>query len=182
MDKILNDIDKVIMPGMTHWNHPDFFAYFAITGSGPGILGELLSAALNVNGMIWKSCPSATELEQVTLDWLRQMVGLPKSFWGIIYDTASVSTLHGIAAAREEVSGWNIREKGLAGRKKLSRLRLYASDQAHSSVDKAAITLGLGLEGLRKIPSDEAFRMIPSKLIEAVQEDRKKGWIPVPPQ
>ncbi len=178
MEDILKDVDGVIMPGMTHWNHPDFFAYFSITGSGPGILGELLSAAFNVNGMLWKTCPAATELEQVTLDWLRQMVGLPKSFWGIIYDTASISTLHAIAAAREQVPGWDVREKGLSGRKKLSRLRLYASDQAHSSVDKAAITLGLGLDGLRKIPSDETFRMIPSALIEAVQEDRRSGWIP----
>jgi len=178
MGDILRDVEQVIMPGMTHWNHPDFFAYFSITGSGPGILGELLSAAFNVNSMLWKTCPSATELEQVTLDWLRQMVGLPKSFWGIIYDTASISTLHAVAAAREQVPGWDIREKGLSGRKKLSRLRLYASDQAHSSVDKAAITLGLGLEGLRKIPSDETFRMIPSALIEAIQEDRKSGWIP----
>jgi aromatic-L-amino-acid decarboxylase len=178
MEKILDDIDTVIMPGMTHWNHPNFFAYFSITGSGPGILGELLSAALNVNAMLWKTCPAATELEQITLDWLRQLVGLPKSFWGIIYDTASVSTLHAIAAAREQVPGWNIREKGLSGRKKLSRLRLYASDQAHSSVDKAAITLGLGLDGLRKIPSDATFRLIPSALIEAIHEDRKNGWIP----
>jgi len=133
MEKILSDIDPVIMPGMTHWNHPDFFAYFGITGSGPGILGELLSAAFNVNGMVWKSCPSATELEQVTLDWLRQMIGLPEEFWGIVYDTASVSSMHAIAAAREQIEA-GIREKGMSGRDDLEVLRVYTSEQAHSSI------------------------------------------------
>lgn len=178
MERILEDFDRLIMPGMTHWNHPDFFAYFAISGSGPGILGEMLSAALNVNGMLWKSCPSATELEQVALDWLRQMLGLPAEFWGIIYDTASVSSMHAIAAAREQVTGLNIREKGMAGRPELPRLRFYCSEQAHSSIDKAAIALGIGLEGLRKIPVDESFRMKPGALAQAIAEDRRAGWLP----
>lgn len=178
MEKILADVDRIIMPGMTHWNHPDFFAYFAITGSGPGILGELLSAAFNINGMLWKTCPSATELEQVTLDWLRQMLGLPEGFWGIIYDTASMSSLHAIAAAREQLVDLQIREQGLAGRAEVPRLRLYTSEQAHSSIEKAAITLGLGMAGVRKIPVDEAFRMQPEALAQAIIEDRSQGWRP----
>jgi aromatic-L-amino-acid decarboxylase len=178
MEKILTDVDTIIMPGMTHWNHPDFFAYFSITGSGPGILGELLSAAFNINGMLWKTCPSATELEQVTLGWLRQMLGLPEEFWGIIYDTASVSTLHAIAAAREQLVDLHIRERGLAGRADLPRLRLYTSEHAHSSVEKAAITLGLGMEGVCKIPVDRMFRMRSVVLAQAITEDRRQGWRP----
>src|SRR5262249_48843143 len=115
MDEILADVDRVIMPGMAHWNHPRFFAYFTSSGSGPGILGELLSAAFNVNSMLWLSCPSATELEQVTLDWLRQMIGLPPEFFGVIYDGGSSSTFHAIAAAREQVAGLEVRKHGLGG-------------------------------------------------------------------
>ena len=178
MEKILADIDRVIMPGMTHWNHPDFFAYFAITGSGPGILGEWLSDAFNINGMLWKTCPAATELEQVTMDWLRQMLGLPKNFWGIIYDTASISTLHAIAAAREQLVDLHIREEGLAGRPEVPRLRLYISEQTHSSIEKAAITLGLGLSAVRKIAADENFRMRADLLAPAIAEDRSNGWLP----
>ena len=178
MDAILADIDRVIMPGVTQWNHPDFFAYFSITGSGPGILGDLLSTALNVNGMLWKTCPSATELEQVVLAWLRRMLGLPDSFWGIVYDTASVSTMHALAAAREQLE-MQIRDRGMAGRAELPVLRVYTSDQAHSSVEKAAITLGFGHENVVKIPSDEAFRMRPEALAEAIRADRTQGYQPV---
>ncbi len=178
MSEILEDVDRLILPGMTHWNHPSFFAYFAITGSGPGILGELLSAAFNINGMLWKTCPAATELEQTTLDWLRQLLGLPETFWGIIYDTASVSTLHALAAAREQLRDLEIREKGMSGRAEVPRLRLYTSEQAHSSVDKAALTLGMGLEGIRKIPVDDAFRMRPEALACAIARDRQAGWRP----
>lgn len=178
MDYILADIDKVIMPGVTHWNHPNFMAYFNSTSSGPGILAELLSGALNINGMLWKSCPSATELEQTTLNWLREMVGLPESFWGIIYDTASVSTMHALAAARDEVKEHKIREQGFNTKSGLPRLRLYTSEHAHSSVIKGAITIGLGLEGVRKISTDENFQIIPQKLKEAIKEDRENGWLP----
>jgi aromatic-L-amino-acid decarboxylase len=178
MKDILADIDKIIMPGMTHWNHPSFFAYFAITGSGPGILGELLSAAFNINGMLWKTCPASTELEQVTLDWLRQMLGLPQEFWGIIYDTASISSMHAIAAAREQLTDLRVREEGLAGRPEVPRLRLYTSEQSHSSIEKAAITLGLGMAGVRKIPVDAEFRMQPNALAQAIKEDRQQGWRP----
>ena len=178
MSEIIADINRIILPGTTHWNHPRFLAYFNSSGSAPGILGELLSAALNVNGMVWESCPSATELEEVTLDWLRQMLGLPTGFWGITYDTASTSTLHAIAAAREALTDLHIRQRGTTGRVDLPRLRVYQSELAHSSVDKAVITLGFGMEGIRKIPVDDSFRMRPDALDEAIREDRKQGIRP----
>ena len=177
MEKILKDVDKIILPGVTHWNHPHFMAYFNSTSGGPGILAELLSAAFNSNGMLWRTNPSSSELEQHTLQWLRQMLGMPEDFWGIIYDTASVASMHAIAAAREQ-AGINVREKGLAGRNDLPKLRLYASEQAHSSIDKSAITLGIGLESLRKIPTDNEFRMLPIELDKAIKEDKKNGWLP----
>src|SRR5262245_42456372 len=129
MGGILDDVERVIMPGMAHWNHPRFFAYFTSSGGAPGILGELLSAAFNVNSMLWQSCPAATELEQVTLDWLRMMVGLPQEFFGVIYDGGSGSTFHAIAAAREQAPGLDVREFGLAGRSDSPRLRIYTSEQ-----------------------------------------------------
>jgi len=177
-DKIIQDMDKIIMPGITHWNHPNFMAYFNSTSSGPGILAEMFSAALNVNGMLWKTAPAATELEEVSLKWFRQMLGFPEEFWGIIYDTASVSSMHAIAAAREQASQFLFRKKGMAGRAEVPRLRLYCSEQAHSSIDKGAIALGIGVEGIRKIPTDKQFRMIPSELQKAIDEDKAQGWFP----
>ena len=143
MERILDDFRKLIVPGMTHWNHPRFFAYFAISGSGPGILGEMLSAALNVNGMLWRTSPAATELEQVTLGWLREWIGLPVDFFGIIYDTASISTMHAIAAARERAAP-EVRRRGVP-----SNLVLYTSEQSHSSIEKGAIALGIGQDQVR---------------------------------
>ncbi|HEY7914028.1 MAG TPA: pyridoxal-dependent decarboxylase [Blastocatellia bacterium] len=190
MEQILADLDRFILPGVTHWNHPSFFAYFSVSGSGPGILGEMLSAAFNVNAMLWRTSPAATELEEVTLNWLRRMIGLPENFSGVIYDTASISTLCAIAAAREAVTGIDVREKGLAysaGDEQGARagivsapprLRLYANEHAHSSVDKAAITLGLGLESMRKIGTDSEFRMDYRALERAIEEDREQGWLP----
>jgi aromatic-L-amino-acid decarboxylase len=177
MAHILEDFERIIIPGITHWNHPAFFAYFAITGSAPGILGELLTAALNVNGMLWKASPAATELEEHTLDWLRQMLGLPADFRGVIMDTASMAGLVALAAAREAL-GLNIRRDGLAGRKDLSRLRMYTSEQAHSSIEKGALTLGIGQENVRKIPTDGAFRMEPEILSRAIRDDIAAGWRP----
>lgn len=177
MPAILDDFERVIIPGITHWNHPSFFAYFGITGSMPGILSELLSAALNVNGMLWRTSPAATELEELTLDWLRQMLGLPASFRGIILDTASMSSLIALAAAREALD-LDIRRQGMAGRPDLPRLRMYTSEQAHSSIEKGAITLGIGQEGVRKIPIDDAFRMDPQALAHAIEEDIAAGWRP----
>ena len=178
MDEILADVDRVIMPGMAHWNHPRFFAYFTSSGSAPGILGELLSAAFNVNSMLWQSCPSATELEQVTLDWLRQMLGLPPEFRGIIYDGGSSSTFHAIAAAREQLAELKIRERGLSGRDDLPQLRIYTSDQGHSSIDKAALALGLGLDSVRRVAVDDQYRMNPLALADAIREDRRAGRLP----
>ena len=177
MDDIISDFKEIIVPGITHWNHPGFMAYFNSSASIPGILAELLISTFNVNGMVWKTSPASTELEQVTLNWFRQMLGLDEDWWGIIYDCASVTSMHAIAAARENVN-LDIRGKGMAGRKDLSRLRLYTSEQAHSSIEKGAVTLGIGLEGVRKIPVDGEFRLIPAELEKAIFEDKKNGWIP----
>ncbi|UCC82562.1 MAG: amino acid decarboxylase [Gemmatimonadota bacterium] len=178
LDGVLDDFEEIVVPGITHWNHPCFFAYFGITGSAPGILGELLSAALNVNGMLWQTSPAATELEEVALDWLRQMLGLPEHFDGVIMDTASVSTLCAIAAARHALSDLEIRERGMSGRSDLPLLRLYTSEQAHSSVEKAALVLGLGKAGVRKVPTDDAFRLDAGALESAITEDREAGHRP----
>ena len=177
MEDILRDFRDVVVPGVTHWNHPGFFAYFAITGSAPGILGEMLSAALNVNAMLWRTGPAPTELEERTLDWLRQLLGLPEGFRGTIQDTASISTLVALAAARE-AAGLGVREEGMSGRG-LPRLRVYASEEVHSSIDKAAITLGLGAAGVRKIPTDDAFRMDPRALDRAIRDDVAAGVRPL---
>jgi aromatic-L-amino-acid decarboxylase len=175
---ILEDVDRVLMPGITHWNHPSFFAYFGISGSAPGVLGEMLSAALNVNGMLWRTSPSLTELEALVLDWLRQMLGLPEPLFGIAMDTASIASLCAMAAARESL-GLQIRERGLAGRADLPRLRVYTSDQTHSSIEKAAIALGIGQAGVRKVDTDDAFRMRPDRLEAAIREDAAAGWRPM---
>src|SRR6266567_6883 len=178
METILADFERVIVPGITHWNSPGFMAYFGITGSGPGILGEMLSAALNVNAMLWRTSPAATELEQVTLDWLRQMLGLPSTLFGVINDTASSGTLYALAAAREAIPGLHIRQQGMSGRAAVPRLRYYASQEAHSSVEKAGIVLGVGQEGLRKIGVDSEFRMDAAALERAIEEDIAAGWRP----
>jgi len=172
---ILADVERIIVPGLTHWNHPGFFAYFANSSTAPAILGEMLAAAFNANAMLWKTAPAATELEITVLDWLRQMTGLPQGMFGVIQDTASAATLVGLAAAREAVPGLDVRRRGLVGQ---ARLRMYASDQAHSSVEKAGIVLGIGQDGLRKIPAGADFRMDPRALAEAIREDRAAGWTP----
>ncbi|HET9479153.1 MAG TPA: pyridoxal-dependent decarboxylase, partial [Pyrinomonadaceae bacterium] len=177
MEQIVADLDHLIVPALTHWNHPSFFAYFATSTSGPGILGELLAAAFDNKAMLWRTSPASTELEEVTLDWLRQMMGLDPGMIGIIYDTASVSSMHAIAAAREGVEQ-RIREDGMSGRPDLPLLRVYASEQAHSSIEKAVITLGLGQRGLRKIPTDRDFRMDAKALAAAIEEDKRDGYLP----
>src|SRR5882724_1957600 len=177
MQTILADIDRLIVPALTHWSHPSFFAYFATSTSAPGIFGELLSAAFDVKSMLWRTSPASTELEEVALDWLRQMIGLDAGLSGFIYDTASVSSMHAIAAAREGVE-LRIREEGMSGRTDLPLLRVYASDQAHSSIDKGIITLGLGQRALRKIPCDSEFRMDVNALREAIDEDKRNGFLP----
>src|SRR5712691_728003 len=177
MEAILADVDRLIVPALTHWSHPSFFAYFDTSTSAPGIFGELLSAAFDNKAMLWRTSPASTELEEVTLDWLRQMMGLDPGLSGIIYDTASVSSMHAIAAAREGVE-LRIREEGMSGRPDLPLLRVYASEQAHSSIDKGIITLGLGQRALRKIPTDSEFRMDSNALAKAIEEDKRNGILP----
>ncbi|MBI1873114.1 MAG: amino acid decarboxylase [Acidobacteria bacterium] len=177
-DRIFADFERVIMPGVTHWNHPGFFAYFPANTCEPAVLGELVAAALNQQAMLWRTSPAATELEEVALGWLRDLMGLPRAFEGVIYDTASVSTLHALAAARERaVPG--VRERGMAGRFDLPPLRLYCSEHAHSSVDKATMLLGLGHRALRKIPGDAEFRLRPDALGDAISADRAAGLLPI---
>lgn len=175
-DALLAEFREKILPGITHWNHPSFFAYFSITGSQAGILGELLTAAINANGMLWKTSPSLTELETLALRWLRDALGLPSNLFGIINDTASVNVFLALAAARE-ATGLNIRGEGMAGRD-LPALRLYCSEHAHSSVDKGALALGFGAKNIVKIPSDAKFAMRPEALAEAIARDRAAGMLP----
>jgi len=142
-EDIMRDFERILVPGLTHWNHPGFMAYFAITGSAPGVLADFLSAALNQQAMLWRTSPAATELEAVTLGWLRRLIGLPDDFEGVIYDTASIATMHAIVAARETAIA-GVRAKGLAGRSDVPRVAVYCSDQTHSSIDKAVIAIDSG--------------------------------------
>jgi len=177
-DAIMADFERVLVPGLTHWNHPGFFAYFAITASAPGVLAEFLSAAINQQAMLWRTSPASTELEAVSLDWLRQLIGLPEPFEGVIYDTASVSSLHALLAAREAAVD-AVRVRGLAGRTDVPPLRVYCSEQTHSSIDKGVIAIGLGHESLRRIPVDGAYRMRPDALRDAIAADRAAGRLPM---
>ena len=176
--EILADVDKLVLPAVTHWNHPNFHGLFSTSTSSVGIFGEMLSAAFDMKAMLWRTSPASTELEDVVLDWLRKMVGLPDEFEGIIYDTASVSTMHAIAAAREK-AGLDIRNAGMSGRGDLPLLRVYCSEHVHSSIDKSVITLGLGLRSLRKVPCNERFEMLSDKLREAIDEDLAAGYRPI---
>ncbi|MDB4877581.1 MAG: aromatic amino acid decarboxylase [Gemmatimonadetes bacterium] len=179
LETILQDFETKILPGITHWNHPAFFGYFATSSSIPGILAEMLIAALDVKAMLWKTSPAATELEEVATDWLRQMLGLRDGWFGITTDTASISSMLALAAARESRPELEIRERGMAGRTDLPRLRVYASKHVHSSVDKAALALGIGLENVVKIADDDQFRMRPDALAAAVAADRAQGYLPL---
>jgi aromatic-L-amino-acid/L-tryptophan decarboxylase len=176
-ERILSDVDGIILPGMVHWSHPMFLGYFGWTATGPGILGEILSAPLNVNAMTWRTCPAATELETVVIDWLRQWVGLPEEFGGVVYDTASVGIMHALAVAREEAAPAT-RELGLTNRD-LPRFRIYTSDQAHSAAEKAAIALGLGEENVIRVPSEDQFRMDVNSLGRSLAQDRQNGFHPM---
>ena len=178
IEKILEDFDRTIVPNLVHWGHPAFLGYFGSTTTAPGILGELLAATLNVSAMTWATSPAATELESTVLRWLRELLRLPEEFFGVVYDTASVATLHALAAARESLP-LNIRALGLSGRSDLPRFRIYTSDQAHSSVIKAAITLGIGEVNVRRINSDGLFRMDLNSLKLAVDHDRSAGYMPL---
>jgi aromatic-L-amino-acid decarboxylase len=179
MSEILADFESKIVPGISHWNHPAFFGYFATSSNVPAILAEMLVSTLDVKAMLWKTSPAATELEEVVTDWIRQMLGLSDAWWGITTDTASISSMLALAAAREAKPELGIREHGLAGRQDLPRLRVYCSAHAHSSIDKGALALGFGLENVVKIEDDDAFRMRPDRLSSAVAADRAKGFLPL---
>jgi len=172
---ILEDFERLLVPGLTQWNHPGYFAYFPCGFSAPGALADFLSTAVSQQAMLWRTSPAATELEQVVLAWLRRALGLPEGFEGVIYDTASTAVVHAIAAARHEKAP-EVRTRGLAG---LPAFRVYASEHAHSSVDKAVITLGLGHENLRRIPVDAEYRMRPDHLETSIEADRRAGHVPL---
>lgn len=175
MDVVLDDFERIIAPANTQWNHPGFFAYFGISSPGPAIVAELLAATLNPNAMVWMSSPAATELEFRMMEWLRDLVGLPETFFGTITDTASTSSMYALAAARHSRLP-EATEQGLAGG---PVPRIYTSDQTHSSVEKAGIALGFGRAGVRAIPTDERFQMRPAALASAVAEDRAAGHMPL---
>ncbi len=178
-ESILRDVDAAILPGVTHWQSPNFFAFFPANASGPAILGELLSAGLGVQGMLWATSPACTELETHVLDWLVEMLGLPAMFksgasgGGVIQDTASSASLCALLAARERATGYASNERGCDG-----RLVAYASTQAHSSIEKAVKIAGLGRANLRLVEVDDGFAMRPDRLASQIQEDRRAGLVP----
>ncbi len=176
--QIFGDVENLILPAVTHWNHPNFHGLFSTSTSSVGVFGEMLAAAFDMKAMLWRTSPASTELEPVVLDWLRQMMNLPEDFKGVIYDTASISTLHAIAMAREKLN-LGIRENGMSGRTDLPLLRVYCSEQTHSSIDKAVILLGLGQKSLVKIPTNERFEMDTEKLREAIADDKAAGHLPL---
>src|SRR5229473_1117570 len=177
LDKIFADINRVIVPGVAHWAHPQFMSYFGCTTTSPGILAEMITGALNVNAMTWRTSPAATELETLVLDWLRQWLRLPKQFGGVVYDTASISTMHALATAREQAAP-NTRTVGLSGLG-LPAFRIYTSDQAHSSVEKGAIAIGIGEDNVQRVPTDGQFRMNVSTLREMVATDVCNNFKPL---
>jgi aromatic-L-amino-acid/L-tryptophan decarboxylase len=179
MEELMREVDALIMPGIVHWGHPAFLGYFGSTSNGPALLGEMIAAALNVSAMTWRTSPAATELEGVVLAWIRELIGLPSAFMGIVYDTASVALMHALAAARE-VAGSDVRTRGLVGRgAEFGTMRVYTSDQAHSSVEKAAIVLGVGEENVVRVRSDERFRMDVEALERAIADDLAHGMRPM---
>ena len=178
LDTILRDVREVIVPNVVHWGHPRFTAYFGSTSTGPGILAEMISAALNINAMSWRTSPAATELETLVLAWLRQWLGLPEQFEGVVFDTASIGIMHALAAAREAAAP-RIRAEGVAGRSDLRPFRIYTSDQSHSSTEKAAIALGLGESNVRRIKSDDAFRIDLGELERAIESDLAGNFRPL---
>jgi len=173
VEKIFSDFKTIILPGITHWQHPSWFAYFPANASPASVLAELLTAGIAAQCMIWQTSPSAAELEEVVLEWLRQMLGLPEGLAGVIQDTASTATLVALLTAREKFTDFESNEKGLR-----KTLVVYASEEVHSSIEKGVKIAGYGRENLRLIPTDNAFALIPSKLEEAVVEDKRRGLHP----
>lgn len=175
--EVLGDLDRLILPAITHWNHPNFHGLFSTSTSSVGVFGEMLTAAFDQKAMLWRTSPASTELEEVTLEWLREMMGLPAGLKGLIYDTASVSTLHAIAAAREKLD-LRIREDGMSGRDDLPLLRVYCSEQTHSSIEKSLLTLGLGQRSMNAIKTDVSFAVDVSELRNAIERDKEDGHLP----
>lgn len=173
MEELFCDFQEIILPGITHWQHPSWFAYFPANNSPASILAELLTAGLGAQCMIWKTSPAAAELEEVVLEWLRQMIGLPEGMSGVIQDTASTANLVALLTAREKATNFQSNKQGLT-----KPLIVYTSEEAHSSVVKGAKIVGFGSENIRTIPTDEAFAMIPSELERSVQEDKNLGLQP----
>lgn len=174
-EKIISDFEEIIMPGITHWQHPAFFAYFPANSSPPSVLAEMITAALGVQCMIWETSPAAAELEEKVMIWLRDLTGLPQSFTGVIQDTASTATLAAILTAREKTTGFSSNFEGMnSGR----TLRVYCSAQTHSSVEKAVGICGIGRKNLVKIPVKEDFSIDDRKLNEAINSDITNGYVP----
>lgn len=173
MDGIFGDFEKIILPGITHWQHPGWFAYFPANNSPASVLGELLTAGLGAQCMQWQTSPAAAELEEVVVDWLRQMIGLPDGFSGVIQDTASTATLCALLSARERATGFETNETGLK-----APLTVYASEEVHSSADKGVRIAGYGKRNFRRIPTDGRFAMVPEKLEEALVRDKEAGFVP----
>lgn len=178
VETILADLDRILLDGLTHWNHPGFFAYFCSSTTDAGVLAELIAAELNQNAMLWRTSPAATELEQRMVEWVGRFVGLPEELHGVILDTASTASFTALTAAREAaVPG--VLSGGLAGRPDIGPCRMYISEQAHSSLDKSAVAAGLGLDNVRRISTDDLFRMDAVALERALDEDQRSGAIPV---
>lgn len=177
MEAILNDFKRILLPGMTHWQHPSFFAYFPANTSGPSVLAEFLTAALGAQCMVWQSSPAATELEEVVTNWLRQVLALPEGFSGVIQDTASTSTLCALLCARERATNYAVNERGF-GNGTTQRLTVYTSEEAHSSVEKGVKIAGFGRDNLRLIPTGADFAMIPGELERSIEADKGDGHLP----
>jgi len=173
MEKIFNDFKETIIPGITHWQHPGWFAYFPANNSPASVLAELLTAGLGVQSMIWQTSPAAAELEEVVMQWLARMLGLPGTMSGVIQDTASTATLCALLTAREKATGFEANRAGLK-----QPLRVYASEEGHSSIDKAVKIAGYGIENLRRVPTDERYALVPGELERAVNEDKRQGLEP----
>ncbi|WP_425403883.1 pyridoxal phosphate-dependent decarboxylase family protein [Hwanghaeella sp.] len=175
MDLIFEDFQRDVMPGMTHWQHPSFFAYFTANSSPPSVLAEMLTAALGAQCMLWQTSPAATEMETKVLDWLRQMTGLPDGFHGVIQDSASGAILCAILTAREQATGWQGNKAGL---KNVPRLTAYTSGETHSATEKGIKIAGMGADNLRKLPVDENFAVIPEELERMIVEDKAADAVP----
>ena len=175
MATIFRDFQEVILPGMTHWQSPNYFAYFTANSSYPSILAEMLTSTLAAQCMVWETSPAAAELEEKVMNWLREMIGLPEQFEGVIQDTASTATLVALLTARERITDFRINEEGYYE----SKFRVYCSEEAHSSIEKAVVMAGMGRKNLVKIPVDGALTMVPKKLETTIQADRKAGFIPL---